>query len=112
MLIPVSSSRKLFVRGPISVNQILEFSKYGINAIRIFLYIRMQEGKLVSAGELLPKQHTFIKLDNRNLEATVGVHKSNKWDRLRALEENGLIELRVNGTGKAPEAKIIVPSLH
>ena len=112
MLIPIGGSRKLFIRGPFSMNQILEFSKYGINAIRIFLYIRYQEGKLVSAGELKPKEHTFIKIDNRNLEATVGVHKSNKWDRLRALEENGLIELRVNGTGKAPEAKIIVPSLH
>ncbi|MBC8298366.1 MAG: hypothetical protein H8E55_21570 [Pelagibacterales bacterium] len=66
----------------------------------------------MSAGELRPKEHTFIKIDNRNLEATVGVHKSNKWDRLRALEENGLIELRVNGAGKAPDAKIIVPSLH
>ena len=42
----------------------------------------------------------------------VGVHKSNKWDRLRALEENGLIELKVNGAGKAPVAKIKVPSLH
>ena len=112
MLIPISTSRKLFVRGPISVNQILEFSKYGINAIRIFLYIRMQEGKLVSAGELLPKEHTFIRLDNKNLEAIVGVHKSNKWDRLRALEQNGLIELKVNGVGKAPEAKIKVPCLH
>ena len=112
MVIPISRSRKLFVRGPISVNQILEFSKYGINAIRIFLYIRMQEGKLVSAGELPPKEHTFIKLDNRNLEATVGVHKSNKWDRLRALEQNNLIELKVNGAGKAPEARIILPSLH
>ena len=111
MLVPIRT-RKLFVRGPISVNQILEFSKYRINAIRIFLYIRMQEGKLVSAGELLPKEHTFIKLDNKNLEAIVGVHKSIKWDRLRALEQNGLIELRVNGTGKAPEAKILVPRLH
>ena len=111
MLIPIRT-RKLFVRGPISVNQILEFSKYGINAIRIFLYIRMQEGKLVSEGLLKPKEHTFIRLDNKNLEAIVGVHKSNKWDRLRALEQNNLIELKVNGAGKAPEAKIIVPSLH
>ena len=111
MLIP-SRSRKLFVRGPLSVNQILEFSKYGINAIRIFLYIRMQEGKLVSEGLLRPKEHTFIRLDNKNLEAIVGVHKSNKWDRLRALEQNNLIKLKVNGAGKAPEAKIIVPSLH
>ena len=112
MLIPISTSRKLFVRGPISMNQILEFGKYGINAIRIFLYIRYHEGKLVSEGFLKPKEHTFIKIDNKTLEETVGVHKSNKWDRLRVLEEKGLIELRVNGTGKAPEAKIIVPSLH
>ena len=111
MLIPIRT-HKLFVRGPISVNQILEFSKYGINAIRIFLYIRMQEGKLVSEGLLKPKEHTFIRLDNKNLEAIVGVHKSNKWDRLRALEQNNLIELKVNGTGKAPEAKIKVPCLH
>ena len=111
MLIP-SRSRKLFVRGPLSVNQILEFSKYGINAIRIFLYIRMQEGKLVSEGLLRPKEHNFIRLDNKNLEEIVGVHKSNKWDRLRALEQNNLIKLKVNGAGKAPEAKIIVPSLH
>ena len=53
-----------------------------------------------------------IKLDNKSLEEKVGVHKSNKWDRLRCLEENGLIELKVNGMGKAPEAKIIVPRLH
>jgi len=112
MLIPISDPRKLFVRGPISVNQLLEFSKYGVNAARIFWYIRMQEGKLVSAGELGPKEHTFIRLDNKNLEAIAGVHKSVKWDRLRALEENGLIKLKVNGAGKAPEAKIIVPSLH
>jgi len=112
MLIPIGDSRKLYVRGPISVNQLLEFGKYGVNAMRIFWYIRMQEGKLVSAGILKPKEHTFIRLDNINLEAVAGVHKSVKWDRLRALEENGLIELKVNGTGKAPEAKIIVPCLH
>ena len=37
-----------FIRGPLSNNQILEFTKYGVNAVRIYLYIRMQEGKLVS----------------------------------------------------------------
>ena len=53
------------------MNQLLEFSKYGVNAIRIFWYIRMQEGKLVSAGELLPKEHTFIKLDGVTISASV-----------------------------------------
>jgi len=41
-----------FIRGPISMNQLLEFTKYGVNAVRIFLYIRMQEGILVSSKEL------------------------------------------------------------
>ena len=103
---------KLFVRGPISMYQFFEFAKYGVNAARIFMYIRMQEGRLVSKKLLEPKQHTFIKLDNKNLEAVAGVHKSHKWDRLRALEQSGLIELKVNGAGYAPEAKIIIPPLH
>ncbi len=41
-----------------------------------------------------------------------GVHRSIKWEKLRTLEENGLIELKINGQGIAPEAKIIVPRLH
>ena len=100
-----------FIRGPLSNNQILEFTKYGVNAVRIFLYIRMQEGKLVSSGDLAEKKHTWIALDNKNTEAMVGLHKSHKWDRLRTLEQKGLIELRT-AKGKAPQAKIIVPSLH
>jgi len=100
-----------FIRGPISVNQLLEFSKYGINAVRIFLYIRMQEGILVLQQLLDSKNHTFVKLDNKNTEALVGLHKTHKWDRLRALEQNGLIELKTRN-GAAPEAKIIVPRLH
>jgi hypothetical protein len=100
-----------FIRGPLSNNQILEFTKYGVNAVRIFLYIRMQEGKLVSNGDLKPKEHTFIPLDNKNTEAMVGLHKSHKWDKLRTLQQKGLIELKTQ-KGKAPEAKIIVPSLH
>ena len=100
-----------FIRGPLSNNQILEFTKYGVNAVRIYLYIRMQEGKLVSEGELKPKEHTFIALDNVNTEAMVGLHKSHKWDKLRTLEQKGLIELKTE-KGKAPRANIIVPSLH
>ena len=101
-----------FIRGPISLNQLLEFSKFGVNAVRIFLYIRMQEGVLVSEQLLDKNEHTFIKLDNKSLEEKVGVHQSNKWDRLRALESKGLIKLKVNGQGKAPEAKILIPRLH
>ena len=71
----------------------------------------MQEGKLVSTGDLKQKEHTWIALDNKNTEAMVGLHKSHKWDKLRTLEQRGLIELKTC-KGKAPRARIIVPCLH
>ena len=100
-----------FIRGPISLNQLLEFSKLGINAVRIFMYIRMQEGILLSKNLINKDEHIFIKLDNKNTEAVVGLHKTHKWDRLRALEEKGLIELKTK-KGSAPEARIVIPRLH
>ena len=102
-----------FIRGPLDLHQINKFANYGINAVRLFLYMRMREGQLHSKGELKSaKEHTFIRLDNKILEAMVGVHKSNKWPNLRKLEAANLIELRKNGKGKAPEAKIICPAYH
>ena len=72
---------------------------------------RKYEGKLVSSKELKPKEHTWIALDNKNTEAMVGLHKSHKWDKLRTLEQRGLIELKTC-KGKAPRARIVVPCLH
>jgi hypothetical protein len=100
-----------FIRGPISLHQFLEFSKHGINAVRILMYIRMQEGILLSKKMIDKDEHIFIKLDNKNTEQVVGLHKTHKWDRLRALEQHGLIELKTK-KGSAPEAKIIAPRLH
>ena len=71
----INAGIQKFIRGPISLNQLLEFSKFGVNAVRIFLYIRMQEGILVTKELLDKKDHTFIKLDNKSLEEKVGVHK-------------------------------------
>ena len=33
-----------FTLGPISIHQFNEFSKYGVNALRIFQFIRTQQG--------------------------------------------------------------------
>ena len=73
--------------------------------------MRMQKGKLVSTGDLKSKEHTWIALDNKNTEAMVGLHKSHKWDKLRTLEQRGLIELKTC-KGKSPRARIVVPCLH
>ena len=96
-----------FIRGPISLNQILEFSKYGVNAVRILMYIRMQEGIMVSRSELPKNEHTFIKIPNKTLESMFGVHRSIKWEKLRTLEENGLIELKLNAKELRRKQKLL-----
>jgi len=105
------SKRNKFIRGPLDIYQINKFLEHGVNAVRIFLYIRMREGQLVSAKELGPKEHTFIPLDNKTTEAMIVLHKSRKWDKLRALESAGLVKL-ITQKGKAPLVKIVVPSYH
>ena len=52
------------------------------------------------------------KIPNKKLEELVGVHRSIKWEKLRVLQEKNLIDLKLNGQGRAPEAKILVPRLH
>ena len=47
----------------------------------------------------------------KNTEAMVGLHKSHKWDKLRTLEQRGLLELKTQ-KGHTPRARIIVPCLH
>ena len=55
----------------------------------------MKEGKFISVRELNPKEHTFIAHDNMNTEIImVGLHKSHKRDKLRTLQQRGLIELQ------------------
>ena len=53
-----------FIRGPISLHQLLEFSKHGINAVRIFMYIRMQEGILLSKKMIDKDEHICISISN------------------------------------------------
>ena len=100
-----------FIRGPLDIYQVNEFLKFGVNSARIFLYIRMREGQLVSAKELKPKEHTFIPLDNKTMEAMIGIHKSNKWPNLRKLESANLVEIK-HAKGKAPLVKIVCPIYH
>ena len=47
----------------------------------------------------------------KNTEVMAGLHKSHKWDKLRTLEQRGLLELKTQ-KGHAPRARIIVPCLH
>ena len=95
-----------YTMGPISIHQFNEFSKFGINALRLFQYVMTVRGlkKL--------KKDDFVKIDNANLYSWFGVHQPKKWTVLNKLHNAGLIELRKQGKGKAPLVKIIVPTKH
>lgn len=95
-----------FTMGPISVHQFNEFSKFGINALRIFQYVKTVQG-LQQCNKL-----EYVKIDNSNLYKWFGVSQPKKWVVLSKLHQAGLIDLRKNGRGKAPLVKILVPTKH
>jgi hypothetical protein len=101
-----------FTMGPVSINQFNQFAKYGVNGLRIFQFIITKEGFERPYKNKPNNQHFFIRVDNKKLYEWFGVNRSKKWLLLKKLENDGLIEVRRNGSGKAPEVKIKVPRLH
>ena len=90
-----------FTMGPISIHQFSEFSKRGVNALRIFQYIRTKQGLNGS------KWNSFVLVDNIKLQEWFGCHQSRKWKILNKLEEAKLIKLKRRGVGKAPYVQIV-----
>ena len=98
-----------FTMGPIHFNQFNAFSKYGINALRIFQYCIIVQGLKRKQKKT---EDEFIKIDNSNLYKWFGVHQPKKWTTLKKLHNAGLIELRKQGRGRAPLVKILVKKVH
>ena len=74
------------------------------------IFLVNEKNRILKRINLITK-NINIKLDNKTCEQTVALHKTHKWDKLRTLEQKGLIELRT-GAGRSPEAKIIIPTMH
>ena len=107
MLKPIQSEKITFTMGPISIHQFNEFSKYGLSALRIFQYIRTQQGLRSRARG---NYKDWVVLGNKHLYNTFGVWYSKKNVILKKLEKARLIEVRNNGIGRAPEVRIVCPS--
>jgi|TARA_Y100000310_G_scaffold340191_1_gene435141 hypothetical protein len=96
-----------FTMGPISIHQFNEFSRHGINGLRILQYIRTKQGLNLDRNEKRPT--TWVHVENKNLYDWFGVHQSTKWELLKAMAEDGLIEYVKRGIGKSPKVRIVCP---
>lgn len=101
-----------FTMGPISIHQFNSFTKYGINAIRLFQFIITKEGLENGPDRKGNREHSFVKVDNETLYKWFGVSQPKKWTILKKLSEDKLIEVQHKGRGKAPLVKILVPKFN
>ena len=97
-----------FTLGPISIHQFCEFSKYGVNALRIFQFIRTQQGL---NNRSKTNYRDWVILGNKNLYLWFGVHPPKKHIILKKLERAKLVEVQHRGTGRAPLVRIACPNV-
>ena len=95
--------------GPISIYQFREFSKFGINALRLFQYIKTIQGlqKLQNS-----KHEHWVKVGNVKPYTWFGLGSSKKCEKPTRLEKANLILVKRNGSGKAVEVKIKISKLN
>ena len=103
-----------FTRGPMYINHFYEISRHGVNALRVYQYIRTVQGLKYPGQE--ENSHKWVKVDNKKLYEWFGVSQPKKWvilDRLSNKENKfftkKILEVRKRGVGKLPEARIVLP---
>ena len=82
-------------------------SKCGINALRLYQYIRTVQGlKWPSLNET---SHKPVKIDNKKLYEWFGVGPNKKWEAICKLEKKKIIKVQRGGRGRLPTVQIILP---
>ncbi len=79
-----------FTRGLLSIHQFNEFAKFGINGLRMFQYIRTKQGLNIDKSQKHPR--VWVHVDNKNLYDWFGVHQSTKWELLKEMSEEGIVD--------------------
>ena len=96
-----------FTKGPMHINHFYEISKCGVNALRLYQYIRTVQGlKYPTQKET---SHLPVKVDNKKLYEWFGVGPNKKWEALKKLEAKNILEVDRKGKGKLPIVRIILP---
>ena len=97
-----------FTMGPISIHQFNSFAKYGLNALRIFQYIRTLQG--LKNRDTYKNSSDWVIVDNKNLYNMFGVWYSKKSVILKKLEKANLVEIHNRGVGRSPRVRIVCPT--
>ena len=96
-----------FTRGPMHINHFYEISKCGVNALRLYQYIRTIQGlKYPGAVE---SSHQWVKVDNKKLYDWFGVGPNKKWEAICKLEKRKILQVVRGGPGRLPKVRIILP---
>ena len=104
---PSSYDGVTFTRGPMHINHFYEISKCGVNALRLYQYIRTIQGlKYPGTTET---SHLPVKVDNKKLYEWFGVGPNKKWEAICKLEAKNIIKVRRGGKGRLPTAWIVLP---
>ena len=104
---PSSYDGVTFTKGPMHINHFYEISKCGVNALRLYQYIRTIQGlKYPGTTET---SHLPVKVDNKKLYEWFGVGPNKKWEAICKLEAKNIIKVRRGGKGRLPTAWIVLP---
>jgi hypothetical protein len=95
-----------FTYGKMYINHFYEISKFGVNALRLHQYIRTIQG--LRYPRETESHNKWVKIDNKKLYDWFGVGPNKKWAVLNKLHKAKIIELRKNGRGILPEARIVL----
>ena len=71
-----------FTRGPMHINHFYEISKCGVNALRLYQYIRTIQGLRYPGTQ--ESSHLPVKVDNKKLYSWFGVVPIKNGKRLRS----------------------------
>ena len=103
-----------FTKGPMHINHFYEISKHGVNALRVYQYIRTIQG--LRYPKMSDNTGMWIKIDNKKLYEWFGVGQSKKWEVLKRLSDKEhkrftfkILEVKHSGRGRFPKVRIVLP---
>ena len=79
-----------FTKGPMYINHFYEISKLGVNALRVYQYIRTIQG--LKYPKIKETSHLPIKVDNKKLYDWFGVGPNKKWEAINKMADKEIIE--------------------
>lgn len=96
--------KPMYLNAKIHINHFNEVSKSGVNAIRLYFYIRSIQSLMYPNQK---NYHLPVHIDNKNLFKWFGVNSNKKWEVLNKLSKRGAINLKRNGKGKTPIVRFL-----